>query len=125
MSEIVEDVFGRYSACYDLLYGDKDYAAEADYIGRRLRAAAPGATQVLELGSGTGKHGRLLAQQGFDVLGVERSDAMVAVACRTPAPEVQTAHGSFECVAGDIRTARLTRMFDVVVALFHVISYQT
>ena len=33
--------------------------------------------------------------------------------------------GSFDCQKGDIRTAELGRVFDAVISLFHVVSYQT
>ena len=68
-----EDVFQLYSKYYDLLYRDKDYAAEAAYVARTLRNAIPSARELLEFGSGTGRHGRLLALRGFSVVGVERS----------------------------------------------------
>lgn len=116
------EVFQRYSAYYDLLYRDKDYAAEAGYVGRLLRSALPEARQLLEMGSGTGRHGRLLAQQGFQVFGVERSEYMVELAQRTGG-EGEGSDG-FDCVAGDIRTVELNRRFDAVISLFHVVSYQ-
>ena len=56
-----DDVFQRYSAYYDLLYRDKNYAMEAEYVARILRDAASNAKSLLEFGSGTGRHGRLLA----------------------------------------------------------------
>lgn len=118
-----DDVFQRYSAYYDLLYRDKDYAAEAAYIGQTLRGASPRLRSVLELGSGTGKHGRLLAASGFDVFGVERSAHMVEQARRATQPTGDA--GSFDCTLGDIRTAAVGRTFDAVISLFHVISYQT
>jgi len=118
-----DDVFQRYSAYYDLLYRDKDYAAEAAYIGQTLRAASPRLRSVLELGSGTGKHGRLLAALGLEVFGVERSAHMVEQARRAVA---QTGvAGSFACTMGDARTVALGRTFDSVISLFHVVSYQT
>ncbi len=113
--------FLRYSGYYDLLYGDKDYAGEADYVARRLREVAPATRSVLELGSGTGRHGRLLAGLGFDIHGVEQSADMVALARRSGA----AGPGSFDCEVGDLRAVRLGRSFDAVIALFHVISYQT
>ncbi|MEX2016820.1 MAG: hypothetical protein WD873_09250 [Candidatus Hydrogenedentales bacterium] len=58
--------FQKYAAFYDLLYRDKDYAAEAAYVAGTIRSAVPGARSILELGSGTGRHGRLLAGLGFD-----------------------------------------------------------
>jgi len=119
-----EDVFQRYSAYYDLLYHDKDYAKEARYITRALREARPDAKHLLEFGSGTGRHGRLLAREGFHVFGVERSPAMVGAGRLAKAP-AEPASGSFDCVQGDICTVELGRVFDAVLALFHVVSYQT
>ena len=115
--------FGKYSAYYDLLYREKDYAAEAAYVARKIRETRPAARSILELGSGTGRHGRLLAQMGFDVHGIERSAEMVAVA--QAGDEARDAAGAFTCEVGDICTADLGRTFDAVISLFHVISYQT
>lgn len=114
--------FQKYSAYYDLIYRDKDYVAEAQYVARILGSVVPDARTVLELGSGTGRHGRLLAAMGFDVHGVERSADMVEIARAAAAPD--DASGRFTCEVGDICEARLGRTFDAVVALFHVISYQ-
>jgi SAM-dependent methyltransferase len=117
--------FEKYSTCYDLLYRDKDYGAEAAYVARRIRDWRPQACTVLELGSGTGRHGHLLAGMGFDVHGIERSPEMVAIA-KAAGPAVSPGGGgSFSCEVGDICTARLGRSFDAIVALFHVVSYQT
>lgn len=43
----------------------------------RVLAAAP-SKRVLDLGCGTGEHARLLAENGYEVLGVDRSAAMIA-----------------------------------------------
>lgn len=117
-------LFERYGAYYDLLYRDKDYAAEADYVVRTLREAEPSIQTVLEFGAGTGKHGRLLAQRGLDVTGMERSQAMAAAAEKASLPDAFS-KGAFTCMVGDLRTTDLKRTFDAVIALFHVISYQT
>jgi SAM-dependent methyltransferase len=112
--------FHQYAKCYDLINHDKPYAQEASYVGARLRGVFPGLSQVLEFGSGTGRHGRFLAAQGFHVRGVELSRDMVELAQGIDAP----GPGSFDCDVGDIRSVRLKYQFDAVVALFHVISYQ-
>lgn len=114
--------FQKYSAYYDLLYADKDYEAEADYVVGQLRAAMPSARTILELGSGTGRHGRLLAKRGFDVHGVERSADMVEI---SDAAGPQSGPCQFTCQVGDICDLSLGRRFDAVISLFHVISYQT
>jgi SAM-dependent methyltransferase len=116
------EVFDRYGHYYDLLYRDKDYEAEVEYVLRALRSAAPRTTTVLEFGSGTGRHGRLFASRGFEVVGVERSKSMVKVAQTT---QSFAGTGSFNCAQGDIATVKLGRSFDAVIALFHVLSYQT
>lgn len=110
-----KSVFNTYSRYYDLLYYDKDYAAEVEYIDRLLQRHGVTGSELLEFGSGTGKHGRLLAQRGYHVTGIERSADMVALAEQT---------GGFQCQVGDIATVKLGRTFDALLSLFHVISYQ-
>ena len=117
--------FEKYSAIYDLLYRDKDYGAEAEYVGEKVRSLVPGARSLLEFGSGTGRHGRLLAAMGFDVHGIERSPEMVSRAHAANDRASSKTGGSFSCEVGDICTASLGRTFDAVVSLFHVMSYQT
>ena len=117
--------FKKNSAFYDLLYRDKDYAAEANYVARTIRNTILHARTILELGSGTGRHGRFLAAMGFDVHGIERSAEMVSLARAASCPPSSETAGSFCCEVGDICTANLGRTFDAVIALFHVMSYQT
>ena len=117
--------FKEYSAFYDLLYRDKDYVAEADYVAAIVRSIVPNARSILELGSGTGRHGRLLAAIGFDVHGIERSPEMVSLAQSTRDLASSGDAGAFTCEVGDICEINLGRTFDAVISLFHVISYQT
>ena len=119
-------VFDEYARYYDLLYQDKDYQAEADYVAALIRRFHPDAQSILELGSGTGKHARLLADRGYKVHGIERSPEMLAKSLEALAAvqkEPKAKRLSFS--QGDIRTVRLPEQFDAVIALFHVISYQT
>ena len=108
-------IFNSYGLYYDLLYQDKNYQAEVDYIQALLELQGIDKGSLLELGSGTGRHGCLLAARGFNVQGIERSAEMVA--------QASLAKG-FSCQQDDIRTFNLKRTFDAVLALFHVISYQ-
>jgi SAM-dependent methyltransferase len=109
-------VFNAYSRYYDLLYRDKDYAGEAAYIQSMLSRHDIARGDLLELGSGTGKHGRLLAEKGYVVHGIERSAEMVAQAAAAP---------GFSCEQGDIRTVHKGRSYSAVLSLFHVVSYLT
>jgi SAM-dependent methyltransferase len=112
MSNAVFNVYSRY---YDLLYRDKDYVAEVEYIAGLLERFGVSGKRFLEFGSGTGIHGRLLAKLGYEVIGIERSAEMVAQAQIVPGFSIQQ---------GDICNVHLGQTFDVVLSLFHVVSYQ-
>ena len=107
--------FKLYAQYYNLLYGDKDYGAEVEYISNKIKTFAPEAQSILEFGSGTRTHGLLLQKQGYTVFGLERSEYMVQEAKKK----------GFDCTPADIRSAQLDRRFDAVVSLFHVMSYLT
>ncbi|MHB8772529.1 MAG: methyltransferase domain-containing protein [Syntrophales bacterium] len=113
-----------YVGYYDLLYRDKDYEAEADYVAALIRKFHPSAGSILEMGSGTGIHASLLAEKGFAVHGIERSPEMLARSW--DAAKNRAVEGSrLTFTEGDIRDIRLSERFDTVIALFHVISYLT
>ena len=107
--------FNAYSSYYDLLYSDKNYVGEVAYIENLLHKYGIGVSEILEFGSGTGCHGRLLAKSGYKVHGIELSSEMVSLAEQTD---------GFVCEQGDISKVQLGRTFDTVLSLFHVISYQ-
>jgi len=110
-------VFGAYSKYYNLLYKDKDYVGEAQYVHYLIQKHAPGARSILDLGCGTGLHDFELAKFGYKIIGVDLSEEMLAAA--------RSRYSSPSFFLGDIRTVRLNQTFDVVVSLFHVMSYQT
>ncbi len=116
-----EMVFGRYADFYDAFYAGKDYEAECDYITATLDSfgVGPGA-RLLDLGAGTGGHDIPLSRRGFDVVGVDRSDRMVAAA-RKKATDAEV---HVEFVLGDVRDVRVAGGFDAVISMFAVISYQ-
>jgi SAM-dependent methyltransferase len=116
--------FADYARYYDLLYRDKDYGAEAEYVANLIHKFHSSARSILELGSGTGTHASLLAEKGFTVHGIERSPQMLAQSL-TLTENKNAGHDRLTFAAGDIRQIRLNKRFDAVIALFHVISYQT
>ena len=117
-------VFGAYSRYYNLFYKDKDYAGEAAYIYNIIKKYCPGTKSVLDLGCGTGRHALQLAEMQLEVTGVDISRDMLDVANASLSAR-GTQESSCDFQQGDIRTVRLGRSFDVVISLFHVISYQT
>jgi SAM-dependent methyltransferase len=113
-------VFNEYARYYDLLYRDKDYACEAEYVHKLIQTHAPGARSILNLGCGSGRHDRELEKRGYRITGVDLSEEMLTAARRAAEGSQQLAYHH-----GDIRTVRLDEKFDVVISLFHVMSYQT
>jgi SAM-dependent methyltransferase len=107
--------FQLYSKYYNLLYGDKNYKAEADYVAKQIKTFAPQAKTVLEFGSGTGGHGVLLQKKGFKIFGLDQSEYMVEEAKKRGLP----------CKVANISNFKLKEKYDAVVSLFHVVSYLT
>ncbi len=118
------DIFDQYAQYYDLLYQDKDYESEARYVHEMIQERLSGATSVLDLGCGTGGHAFPLADLGYEVIGVDLSSRNIQTA-RDKALQRGGAAGSVTFHQGDLRTSRLKRHVDVVISLFHVMSYQT
>ena len=116
--------FGGYARYYDLLYRDKDYRAETEFVDRLIRTHAPGARRVLELGCGTGIHGTLLAEQGYDVVGLDRSEDMLTAAAQRVTALPQAIASRVRFIKGDVRDFQVEGHFDAALALFHVMSYQ-
>jgi SAM-dependent methyltransferase len=120
----VSEVFGAvYAHAYDLLYGDKDYAAECKSLVSIFDNYGAGQIRtILDLGCGTGNHAIPLAQQGYQVVGVDRSGEMLAHAQdkATLMPE----KGRLALLQGDIRDFHLQQRFDAVLMMFAVLGYQ-
>ena len=116
-------VFEQYAKYYDLLYQDKDYKAESDYISSLINKHYPETKKILEFGSGSGIHGRLLGNLGYQVTGIERSQQMIELG--NEKADLNKATSNFSCVLGDCTETFIGNDFDAVISLFHVISYQT
>lgn len=116
-------VFDAYAAYYDLLYRDKDYAGEVGYIHSLLHGHVPDTRHVLELGYGTGAHAEALVKCGYRVTGVDISERMIEQARRRAAGNPTESKPDFN--VGDLRDYRDIKRYDAVLALFHVMSYQT
>jgi len=116
------EVFERYAQYYDLFYRNKNYTGEVAYVDALIKKHAVGETKtILDLGCGTGGHAVLLAEKGYRVTGVDSSDKMLAIA-----EEKKRQKGvSVELQKGDICTVDLHKRFDVAIAMFAVMGYQT
>jgi len=121
----VSKVFGpAYAAAYDLFYAEKDYEGECDVIERAFAefSAIP-IHRVLDLGCGTGGHTIPLAARGYEVIGVDSSPEMLAVARVTAKTAGVTGRISF--LLDDITAARPIAPCDAALMMFNVLGYQS
>jgi SAM-dependent methyltransferase len=120
----MREPFGSdYASAYDHLYRDKDYFEECELIDRLLRTYADATIRsVLDLGCGTGNHAIPLAEKGFSVVGVDRSDAMLQAARKKAAAQQVDRKANF--YEGDIRSLQMDHLFDASLMMFAVLGYQ-
>lgn len=72
--------YNDFSLCYDLLMADADYTARAGRIIELFERYDRRPTLLLDLACGTGAFSFELADSGIEVIGVDCSDGMLAVA---------------------------------------------
>lgn len=110
--------FLDYSKYYDLLYSDKNYQKESEFIADLIQKYNPSAKTVLNIGCGTGRHDQYLRKLGYDVTGIDASEVMIRIA------KENNSESTDKYYEGNARTFRAGKTFDVVISLFHVMSYQ-
>lgn len=117
-------VFNHYARYYNLLYRDKNYAQEADYVHQLLQKHAPGTKTLLEFGCGTGGHACWLAQAGYQIHGIDQSEMMLQQVSQRLSQLSADVQSRITFSQADIRNFQLGQTFDAVISLFHVLSYQ-
>lgn len=121
---MTKKVFDDYSKYYDLLYRDKNYKAETDYICKIIKKFNPEAKSLLDLGCGTGRHDTEFHKRGFKITGIELSEKMYSIAEKNK-ELISDKVENLIFKNGDIRNLKLRKKYDVIVSLFHVMNYQT
>lgn len=114
--------FAEYAEYYNVLYRKKNYKKEVDYIGNLIRDYGWGNKKItlLDVGCGTGNHDFWFAKKGYRVAGIDKSAKMIAIAKQRALKEPKV-----KFYLGEVSHFRLSRKFEVAVALFHVMSYIT
>ena len=108
-------MFNKTAKFYDAVYSYKDYAAEARGVAELIRHRNAGASTLLDVACGTGKHLELLANAGFRCQGSDLDPSMLAIA-RDRIPNVPLHEA-------DMVTLSLGRKFDAVICMFSSIGY--
>jgi SAM-dependent methyltransferase len=107
-------IFRRSAACYDALYGRKDYETEAALVERIVLERNSRARTLLDVACGSGKHLERLRGR-FEVEGLDLSqDLLVLARERLPGVPLHL---------GDMTGFELGRRFDAVTCLFSAIGY--
>jgi SAM-dependent methyltransferase len=114
-----------YSRYYDLFYREKDYKGEAAFVVDMLGRYGVDGGEIMDLGCGTGRHSVEFASTGFRVQGIDLSTDMLARAEARGGTLPKMVADRLRFRQGDARTVRTEEVYDAVVSLFHVASYQT
>lgn len=114
--------FQNYANYYDILYQEKDYQKECDFLEEIFKKYSdiPVKT-ILNLGCGTGSHDLILAEGGYQITGVDLSSKMLEIARK----KAEEQNKKIDFIEADIRNFELERKFDTVISMFAVISYLT
>lgn len=112
------NVFNDYANYYDLLYAEKNYKAEAEYVEELLSKHEANFMKVLDIGCGTGKHADYLSQKAQSVYGIDLSKKMLNSAIKLSSENPKLSFSE-----GDVRTFSIPHKFEIITSLFHVFSY--
>ncbi len=111
--------FVQYAQYFDLFYKNKNYKAEVDYVDCLInRYAGRDKKRLLDIGCGTGNHDIWFVKKGYQVVGIDRSREMIALAKRQLLSEQGAKFYIRDAIRFDLR-----KKFEIAVSLFHVMSY--
>lgn len=108
-----------FARIYDEIMADVPYGRWLDYIEKIWESFGHKPTTVLDLACGTGNMSLLLAQKGYQVIGLDSSPHMLQVA-RKKSHDVGI---YIEFILGDMRNFQLPFQVDAAVSLFDSLNY--
>jgi SAM-dependent methyltransferase len=111
----LKKVFELYGKYYNIIYQKKNYQKETYFIDKLLEKFNQNNKNILEFGSGTGGHAKFLVKRGYTVHGIEKSKSMIANCKKIK---------GFTFQNGDVCKIQLRKKYDIILSLFHVLSYQ-
>lgn len=118
----MKGIFQSYGKYYDVIYADKDYEKECDFleeIFRKYSKFMPKA--ILDGGCGTGGHAIPLAKRDYEVTGIDPSEEMIRIAKE----KARKSGVNIVFNVMDLRELQLNKKFDACICMFAVIDYLT
>ena len=118
--------YGRFAAVYDTLMGDVDYDGWEAYLVSLLEehGVKPGAS-VLDCACGTGQISIRLAKRGYQVTGLDVSEAMLEIAQQKARMAGLQVPAQLPFIRQDMRRIALHRPVDAVVCACDGVNYLT
>jgi len=108
----------KYSQLYDLIYHDKDYKKEVDFLEEIFkRYGKP--QKILDLACGTGSHAIELARRGYEVTGIDASKHMIGIAKEKAKRE--RVYVDFH--VAKMQNFKLDEKFDCAIVMFSGMDY--
>jgi len=92
----MKKIFSKYAKYYDLLYKNKSYKKESNYIEKILNRYAGKKLRILELGCGSGGHAFELKKKGHNLTALDTSKKMIEKYWTTLIEMSETEHSPFE-----------------------------
>ena len=115
------DAYHALAASYDRLTNDVDYEATVEFYMEILRREGLKPRTVVDLACGTGSVTKILAEKGFDVIGVDLSEEMLTEAFQ----KVQDMENPPRFVCQPLQELWLPRGVDMAVCALDSLDYIT
>lgn len=113
----MKKIFSKYADYYDLLYKNKSYKRETNYIEKIINNYAGKKLKILELGCGSGGHAFELKKKGHHITAVDASKKMIEIANK------KNVNNNITFIQEDLKKFISKKKFDVVILLFHVVNF--
>jgi SAM-dependent methyltransferase len=116
----MKGIFKSYGKYYNIIYSDKDYERECDFLEAIFRMHSKiMPKKILDGGCGTGGHAIPLAKRGYEVTGIDSSEEMINIAKE----KANKSGVNIDFKVMDLRELKLNKKFDACILMFAVIDY--
>ena len=113
-----DNLYKSFAKYYDLIYKDKDYKGEVDFIDQRIKNKKIKGRRTIEVACGTGNHTKYFLKKGYNIIaGTDLSTDMLDI-YKKKYPKIKT-------IKADMKRMNLKLKADIVLCLFSSISYCT
>lgn len=121
MDQILNKSFKKnYANYYDLLYKDKNYKAECDFLEKIFKKYGSSKPKhILDVACGTGRHITDLARRGYRITGFDASEEMIAIGKQRLAGE----RGNVKLQVATMQRFSFQDKFDAAISMFTAVSY--